>query len=71
MILLLDLNLSKKVCYSSYTVAYQGTMFSINDTKLCVSVVTLLTQDNAKLLEQQNLVLEEQFAEININQKYQ
>ena len=32
-------------------VADQGTTFSITDTKLYVPVVTLSTQDNAKLLE--------------------
>ena len=32
--------------------ADQETIFSITDTKLYVSVVTLSTQDNAKLLEQ-------------------
>ena len=30
----------------------QGTTFTITDTKLYVPVVTLSTQDNAKLLEQ-------------------
>ena len=30
----------------------QSSTFSINDTKLYVPVVTLSTQDNAKLLEQ-------------------
>ena len=33
-------------------IANQGTTFSITDTKLYVPVVTLSTQDNAKLLEQ-------------------
>ena len=32
--------------------ADQDTAFSITDTKLFVPVVTLLTQDNIKLLEQ-------------------
>ena len=32
--------------------ANQGATFSINDTKLYVPVVTLSTQDNAKLIEQ-------------------
>ena len=30
----------------------KATTFAITDTKLCVPVVTLSTQDNAKLLEQ-------------------
>ena len=30
----------------------QATVFAITDTKLCFPVVTLLTQDNAKLLQQ-------------------
>ena len=34
-------------------------------------VVTISTQDNAKLLEQLNLVLKEQLTGINIIQKYQ
>ena len=34
-------------------VANQGATFSITDTKLYVLVVTLSTQDNAKLLKQQ------------------
>ena len=33
-------------------VAGQGATFSITDTKLYVPVVTLSTQDNAKLLEE-------------------
>ena len=32
-------------------VADQGAVFSITDTKLYVTVVTLLTQDNAKLFD--------------------
>ena len=32
--------------------ANQNATFAINDTKLNVPVVTLLTQDNAKLLQQ-------------------
>ena len=41
--------------------------FGITETKLYVPVVTLSTQDNAKLL-QQNLVLKEQLTATNINQ---
>ena len=56
-----DLNWSKN----------QVTTFSITDKKLSVPVVTLSIQDNAKLLEQLNLVLKEQLTGININQKNQ
>ena len=56
-----DLNWSKN----------QATTFSITDTKLYVPVLTLSTQDNAKVLEQLNLVLKEQLTEININHKNQ
>ena len=48
----LDLNWSKKCVIVVTDVADQGETFSISDTKLYVSVVTLSTQDNAKLLEQ-------------------
>ena len=47
------------------------TKFPITDTKLNVPVVTLSTQNNAKLLQQLNQVLKEQVTGININQKYQ
>ena len=36
----------------STNVANQNATFTITDTKLCVPVVTLSTQDNAKLLQQ-------------------
>ena len=40
-------------CVKIYTnVANQGATFAITETKLYVSVVTLSTQDNAKLLQQ-------------------
>ena len=40
-------------CIEIYTnVANQGATFAITETKLYVSVVTLSTQDNAKLLQQ-------------------
>ena len=42
--------------------------FTITDTKTYVSVVTLSTQDNAKLLQYLNVVLKEQLIGININQ---
>ena len=47
-----DLNWSKKCVLVATDVANQEAPFSITDTKLCVPVVTLLTQDNAKLLKQ-------------------
>ena len=42
--------------------------FAITETKLYVSVVTLSTQDNAKLLQQVKSVLKEQLTGINMNQ---
>ena len=49
----LDLNWSKNsIIVANY--ANQASTFSITDTKLCASVVTLSTQDNAKLLKQIN-----------------
>ena len=40
-------------CVIAYTnVANQGTTFAITETKFYVPVVTLSTQDNAKLLQQ-------------------
>ena len=47
-----DLNWSKKLGYSRTNDANQDTTCSISDTKLNVPLVTLSTQDNAKLLEQ-------------------
>ena len=40
-------------------VTNQGTTFSITETKLSVSVMTLSTEDNAKLLQQKIQVLKE------------
>ena len=48
----LDLNWSEKCVIVAATVGNQGATFSITDTKLYLPVVTLSTQDNAKLLEQ-------------------
>ena len=48
----LDLNRSKNWVIVNTDVADQGATFSINDTGLYILVVTLSTQDNAKLLEQ-------------------
>ena len=47
----------------------QETTFTITDTKLNVPVVTLLTQNNAKLLEQSKSGLKKQLTGINIIQK--
>ena len=41
-----------KICVISNTAANQDTTFAITDTKLYVPVVTLSSQDNAKLLQQ-------------------
>ena len=48
----LDLNWSKTCVIMATDIANQGATFTITDTKLYVPVVTLSTQDNAKLLEQ-------------------
>ena len=48
----LDLNLSEKYIMVATNIANQGATFSTTDTKLYVPVITLSTQDNAKLLEQ-------------------
>ena len=47
----LDLNWSKDYVTVATAVANQGATFSITDRKLYVSVVSLSTRDNAKLLE--------------------
>ena len=47
----LDLNWSENCVIVATNVPAQATTFSIIDTKLYVPVVTLSTQDNAKLLE--------------------
>ena len=60
-------------CVIIYTnVANQFPTFTITETNLYVPVVILSTQDNAKLLLQLNLVLQEQSVGINIyqNQNY-
>ena len=48
----LDLNWSKYCVIVVTVVVDQGAMFSITGKKVYVPVVTLSTQDNAKLLEQ-------------------
>ena len=45
--------------------------FTTTDTKLYVPVVTLSTEDNAKLLEQLKAGFKEQSTGVNINQRYQ
>ena len=47
----LDLNWSQICIITATNVANQRTTFSITDTRLYVPAVTLLTQNNAKLLE--------------------
>ena len=46
----LILNWSKECVIASNTAANQATTFTITDTKLYIPLVTLSTQDNAKLL---------------------
>ena len=68
------LEMSSIICQIKFDLNWsknQATTFSITDTKLYVPVVTLSTKDNAKVLEQLNLVLKEQLTGININQKNQ
>ena len=48
----LDLNWSEKSIMVATNIENQGATFSITDTELYVPVVTLSTQDNAKLLQQ-------------------
>ena len=48
----LDLNWYEKCISVATNIANQGATFSITDTKLYVPVIILLTQNNAKLLEQ-------------------
>ena len=48
----LNLNWSENSVIVATSVAAQATTFSIIDTKLYVPIVTLSTQDNAKLLQQ-------------------
>ena len=47
----LDLNWSESYVIMDTNVAAQTTTFSITDTKLYVSFVTISTEDNAKLIE--------------------
>ena len=50
--IILDLNWFENCVIVATNIAAQATTFSITDTELYVPVVTLSTQDNAKLLEQ-------------------
>ena len=56
---------------SSNVDANQATTFTITDTKLYVPVVTLSTQDNAKLLQPLKSGFKKTLTGANINQKYQ
>ena len=47
-----DLNWSESCVIVAFNVAVQATTFSITDTNFYIPVVTLSTQDNARLLEQ-------------------
>ena len=47
-----------------------ATKFKITDTKLYVPIVTLSAQDNTKLLQQLNPILNEQLIGTNINQNF-
>ena len=67
----LDLNWSEKCFMVASNIANQGATFSITDTKLLVPVVTVLTQDNAKLLTQWKSGFKGTLTGINIKQKYQ
>ena len=67
----LDLNWSENCVVLATYIAAQAKTFSINDTKLYVLVVTLLTEDNAKLSEQLKSGLKEQLTRINMKKKYQ
>ena len=68
----LILNWSARCVIVYINVANQNAMFTITEAKLYVPVVTLSTQDDAKLLTQLNQVLKQQLMGINIyqNQNY-
>ena len=67
----LQLKWSKRCILVAGTAANQQPEFKISDTKLYVSVVTLSTRDNVKLLKNQNLILKEQLIGVNVNLKEQ
>ena len=64
-------NCSTNCVIFSTAVANESVTFSILDTKLYVSVVTLSTQDNIKLLQQLKRGFKKQLTGINTNRKYQ
>ena len=68
----LILNWSASCLIVNTNVANQNATFRITEAKLYVPVVTLWTQDNAKLLTQLKSVLKEQLIGTNIyqNQNY-
>ena len=67
----IDLNWCKKYLMVATAVVNQGATFSITVTKLYLHVVTLLTQDNAKLLDQLKSGFKKQLTGMNAIQKYQ
>ena len=66
-----EINLDLNCVKVDTDVNNQGATFSIHDTKLYVPALTLLTQDNGKLLEQLKFDFKKHLTGININQKYQ
>ena len=56
-----------KNVFRGWHCAKQGPRFKLTDTKLYVPVVTLSTQDNAKLLKQLESGFKEQLAGIKFN----
>ena len=67
----LHINWSENCIILATNVAAQVITFSTTDTILYVLVLTLSTQDNAKLLEQLKSSFKKQLTGTNINQKYQ
>ena len=63
----LQLTWYEKCFLEAGTVPNQGPRFKLTDTKLYVPVVTLSTQDNAKLLKQLESGFKEQLAGIKFN----
>ena len=66
----IDLTWSKNCIIVAPDIANQGTTFPIADTKCYFPVVTLSTQDNAKMLEQLRFGFKRTI-NCNVNQKYQ
>ena len=67
----LHINWSENCIILATNVAAQVITFSTTDTIFYVLVLTLSTQDNAKLLEQLKSSFKKQLTGTNINQKYQ